>query len=690
MHLIYLVVSMRRIIILSLLLLSSVCGLSAKQNAAVALVVDSDTHSAVKSSLDAYAKAIEKDGKTALVIALPRETDPAIIRDTLRCLHENSRLEGAVLIGDIPVPMIRRAHHLATAFKMNPSVRRDKSSIPSDRFYDDFSLRFIPLGNEGQLWYYDLSPEGAQRVECDIYTARIKPAKSDPEHSFTALISEYLQKAAAAHDNPETIDRVFHFGGHGNSSESFNARIDENRAYYEMFGLDGRNGRVDYINFDEDQFVRTRLQRILAKDDLDIVHLHTHGGVEAQYISKEPYTFMPSEHAASFKYFLRSKMRSAKDPAKVKANLMKTYDVPESWLAGWDDPAQTAKDSVRSASVDIVLEDLEGFKSGSALIMLDACFNGAFLHDDYVAARYAFAHGSKTIAVTANSVNIIQDHWKNELIGLLNHGVCIGNWLKNIQTLESHLFGDPTYTFAYKGRGYDAEVAFPSVKTARKMLAQDDPSLCGFGIKYLFRNGQMSSGSLLSYLKEDTRMNVRMEALMSIVRNPADYNALVEALGCGITDSYELVRRMSSRYASICCDPSLEDIQQSALDDPLVTARVKSHLTGGLYGAHNTKDAEEIGDKALSVKERGFAVSAQRNKCNPAAVAPMLELLADGNADKSLRLKTAEALGWYVLSVRRDDIYNGCKAQLAEEKDPDVKDEITRTIARLEDLAYCR
>lgn len=665
--------------------------LGAKDKASVAIVVDEATKAAIGKSIDNYASQIRAEGKNVFIIDVNAATDPRAIRDTLRYLHQNRSLEGAVLVGDVPVPMIRRAHHLATAFKMNPKIRRDKSSIPSDRFYDDFSLEFDAIGNEGPLWYYDLSPKGAQRVECDIYTARIKPSKNDPEHGFTELVAEYLDRAAEAHrSNGRKIDRVFHFGGHGNSSESFNARIDENRAYYEMFGFNDGSGRVDYINFDEDQFVRDRLRKILAMKELDIVHLHTHGAVDAQYISKEPYTFMTSGHVANVQSFLRGKMRSAKDKAKMKADLMKSYDVPESWIAGWDDAEQIKKDSIRSASVDIVLEDLDGFESGPALIMLDACFNGAFLHDDYIAARYAFAHGSNTIAVTGNSVNIIQDHWKNELIGLLAHGVCIGNWIKNIQTLESHLFGDPTFTFAFEGKSYDAQVAFPSAKSARRMLGQEDPSLCGFGLRQLFRSGDLTSAQLLDYLKNDSRMNVRMEALMSIVRNPADYDALVSALSAGLDDSYELVRRMSARYASICCDPALENAQKEAVDNPLVTSRVRSHLVGGLYGAHNTKDAEEIADKSLSVKERGFAVSAQRNKCNPAAVDPMLELLSDPEADKALRLKAAEALGWYVLSVRRDDIYKGCKALLAEEKDPDVKDEITRTIARLEDLAYCR
>ena len=666
-------------------------GASAKQaKPSVAIIIDNESRNAVQASLDRYADAVRSDGKEVFTIAVPASVDPAVIRDTLKKLHQTKSLEGAVLVGNIPVPMIRRAHHLATAFKMNPKMRRDRSSIPSDRFYDDFSLEFLPIDNEGLLWYYDLSPRGAQRVECDIYSARIKPSKADPEHSFTELIAEFLDKAAAAHGKAEKIDRVFHFGGHGNSSESFNARIDENKAYSEMFAFGDNSGRVDYINFDEDRFVRERLLKILAKEDIDIAHLHTHGAVGAQYISKEPYNYMPSGHADNLKAFLRGKMRSAKDKAKAEAELTAYWDVPASWLAGWDDPEVSSKDSLRSASVDIVLKDLDGYRSGAKLIMLDACFNGAFLHDDYVASRYAFGHGSSTIAVTANSVNIIQDHWKAELIGLLKQGVCIGNWLKNIQTIESHLFGDPTYTFASAGKSWDGEVAFPSVKTARKMLSKEDPSVCGFGMKYLFRKGGLKPAEVLDYLKHDPRMNVRMEALMNIVRNPSDYRVLVEALEAGISDPYELIRRMAARYASICGDPQLTAAAEEAAKDPLVTSRVKSHLSGALYGSKGRKDAEEIADKSLSVKDRGFAVSAQRNRCNPEAVAPMLELLADTEADKSLRLKTAEALGWYVLSVKRDDIYKECSRLAGIESDPEVRDEIIRTVARLEDNAYCR
>lgn len=64
-------------------------------------------------------------------------------------LYRESRLEGAVFIGDIPIPMIRKAQHMTSAFKMDEekSPRLD-SSVPSDRFYDDFDLKFDYLGQD--------------------------------------------------------------------------------------------------------------------------------------------------------------------------------------------------------------------------------------------------------------------------------------------------------------------------------------------------------------------------------------------------------------------------------------------------------------------------------------------------------------------------------------------------------------
>ena len=685
-------------IAIALLLAASMSAAAAPRKGNVAIIVDGSCADAVAESVGTYADAIRKyDGKKVFVIVMPSGSRPEAIRDTLRFLWQKQRLEGAVLVGDIPVPMLRRAHHLATAFKMSPKMPVIRSSVPSDRFYDDFDLRFTPLQQDGNLFYYDLAPEGAQSVGCEIYTARIKPSKEDPGHSFEELICAFLERAAAAKASPEPLDRVFHFGGHGNSSESINARIDEDRAFYEQFALSEPAGQVRYLNFDEERFTRTRLLDALADPALDFAHLHTHGAVDAQYISKEPYTFMTGEHVENVKAAFRSRMRRARDKEAAAAEIMKAWDVPRSWLSGWDDPATARKDSVRAAAVDITLTDLDGYAPQAKVILLDACFNGAFLHPDYVAARYAFGPGSGAMMVCANSVNIIQDHWKNELAGLLTTGMCAGSWARNYMTLESHLFGDPTYCF--------------------KKSSSSTPDLRALRI----HDGKYSPERCLSILRTDRSMNVRLEAFYYIMRQARDMRIVNDAIAAGLQDSYEMIRRMAARYAEVNGSPDLLPVIAARYLDPLESSRVRYHLVNALgqYNAgeagaalrgawsgrwpaeedfaallsritrsaeSSAKDIAGLTDPGVSVKEKGQTVRAQRNACNVSAVPALLRLTADETADASLRAEAAEALGWYTHSILRDEIYSSLKSLSAAP--PAVADEITRTLRRLEDNAH--
>ena len=103
--------------------------------------------------------------------------------------------EGAVFIGNIPIPMIRKAQHMTSAFKMDErEYPMGRASIPTDRFYDDFDLKFKPIkdSTDGLKHFYQMDPESAQYIECDIYTGRLKPLAGNGDKY--AQISKYLNK----------------------------------------------------------------------------------------------------------------------------------------------------------------------------------------------------------------------------------------------------------------------------------------------------------------------------------------------------------------------------------------------------------------------------------------------------------------------------------------------------------------
>ena len=51
---------------------------------------------------------------------------PDSIRACLRSMYYQGKIQGAVFIGDIPIPMIRDAQHLTSAFKMDQKATQRK------------------------------------------------------------------------------------------------------------------------------------------------------------------------------------------------------------------------------------------------------------------------------------------------------------------------------------------------------------------------------------------------------------------------------------------------------------------------------------------------------------------------------------------------------------------------------------
>ena len=411
-----------RFAVAALALMVSVSAAAKKGTTTVAVVVDEKTYQQIPSAVDAYVKSLATSYRKG-VLVVDKWFNPDSIKAELYRMYNQQNLEGAVFIGDIPIPMLRDAQHFTTAFKMNQKMKIQRSSVPSDRFYDDFDLnfKFIKQDEENKLFfYYSLLAEGDQEIVCDIYSSRIKAPEGENKYE---LVAAYLQKAVAAKKNSAPMDKMLHFGGHGYNSESLQARVDEAIAFAEHFQfLNGKGADLNYIDHTYDNFVKTRLMAAVADKELDLAVLHHHGADDTQYLNGSPFVADPQGWIKLARNYFRGKMRSAKDKEKTKARFMEQYDIPASWCDDAFTPERIAEDSIYAANMDIVLSDLDGYSSGARMVVLDACYNGSFNMDDYIAARYIFNPGN-TVVVKANSVNTLQDTWTTELIGLLNWGV---------------------------------------------------------------------------------------------------------------------------------------------------------------------------------------------------------------------------------------------------------------------------
>ena len=145
---------------------------SRKCRTSFAIIADIETYRECKAEIEAYREVLEDEGLGTYIMAGDWD-DPMELRKQIISLSEKKPvLEGIVLVGDIPIAMIREGQHLTTAFKMDEERFPEfESSVASDRFYDDFDLDFELLGQDttrSDVFYYRLSEKGAQTLRPEI------------------------------------------------------------------------------------------------------------------------------------------------------------------------------------------------------------------------------------------------------------------------------------------------------------------------------------------------------------------------------------------------------------------------------------------------------------------------------------------------------------------------------------------
>lgn len=700
----------------------SSCTVGGKRS--VAIVADSGVIQHNADALVLYAASIEADGIRAFIIEDVWGV-PDSIREVLKELYVKEHLEGAVFVGDIPIPMVRNGQHLTTAFKMDQSRPWEQSSVPSDRFYDDFDLEFDFLKRDSTYslyYYYNLSPKGRQSVNSDIYSARIKPPVYDGKTRYE-LLDDYFQKIVEDKKTARSISQVTYFAGHGYNSDCMVARADEKIALTSQFStLASGEGNLTFIDHTYDDYVRARLMAELTRKDLDLAILHHHGGDDMQYLNGTPRSNLTSQWLEMSKRFFRSRIRRSKDPQGTMKYYMDQYNVPRSWVSNAFDPALSKQDSLLDAMTDIHIKDMDGYAPAVPFIMLDACFTGSFHLDDYISGHYIFNPGH-TVVVKANSVNSLQDIWPDQLIGLLELGVSVGNWARDLFTLESHLIGDPTYRYAAARKDlasldYAVSQKKNKVRTWKKYLKDAHPEVRGLAMKMLFKNKALTYEDLLHIQKSDPLPVIRLMAFDIIGKknNPV----LVEAIKAGLYDNHEMIRRFAAKKAAVNQAPELLSHVVPMGMQPGISKRVEFNITTavmqyakdevltlfdeslndweGAWAEELAKQREYL-ERRLTSSENDFSnlmtpdakslnkrltLSALRNSNNITYLDTLFHFMEYSKED-NLRLTLAEAFAWYTCSWKKDEIIDFCRNQEAIEENETIKDQLQRTLARLLD-----
>jgi hypothetical protein len=690
-----------------------------------AIIVDQGTYAACKPEIDQYKSMLDGEGFSSVIVC--REwRNPEEVRDVLYGMYRDHALEGAFFIGNIPIPMIRNAQHFTSAFKMDHerfSFR--ESSVPSDRFYDDFDLQFDYLGQEDDdplFYYYSLGAGSSQFLKSDIYTGRLKPARKGEEGY--QQIRDYFAKLLKERKKENALDVITSYTGEGSFSNSMTAWRDQGFLMKEQFpqAFKDKNS-VKFLFFDMYPFMKDLLIDELRREEMDLMFFHEHGTPDRQYLTAIPYSKGAEEYRDAAQNIFRQslkRMRSPEERIKAKEEWMQHYRIDSVWFAGAFSMEKIEEDSLLDLRTGIILEDIPLIAPNARMVLFDACYNGDFREDRYIAGEYIFSEGL-TLVAFGNSVNVLQDKSSVDLIGMLGLGFRVGEWAQEVNILESHIIGDPTFRFS---GGKASQIDLHSADTAYWLSVferEEHPDLKGLALRKLFHLEYEKMPELLvSTYNHSPWYAVRLQVYHLLQHYSGDdFAGLIEK---SIYDPYEFIRRKSvfsmgrigsDRFipaiASVYLDDYLDErvhfnsiFAFDLMDMDKLETEVKKQLEENISFPDKERVWKEFKDRIDSrrgiaamtddvtnrerpLKARISAVKMLRNYTYHNQVGNYLEVIADDNEEDSLRTALAEALGWFTLSYKRDSIVEAFKEVAARPQTPEaLRNELLKSIARIE------
>lgn len=723
---------MKRPIFIFLSILFSLNVLAGGRNG-FAIIVDNESWEHCSKDIIEYAESTRSDGFDSF-IAHDTWAVPEAVRDSIRKWYDQKNLAGVVFIGDIPIPMIRKAQFLTSAFKMDENGKafpwRD-TSVPSDRFYDDFDLKFDFVKRdsvETQFFYYNLSPDGRQSIQCDIFSGRIKPS-ADYGDKYQEL-SEYLRKVVRlkSEDRGNALDRVASYSGAGSFSDCMIAWKDEGITLSEQIpdafkSIDG----AKFFNFHQYPYIKDTLLRTAADPSLDLFLFHHHGTPDRQWIQGTPIAQDDEEAYNSarlaVRLMARNHVRYGETEEEAKAYLLRKYpEIDSTWTADAFDPDVVSADSLLDLRLGIVLSDVRNANPAVRVSIFDACYNADFRESDCIANRYIFSKGS-SVAAIGNSVNVLQDKHSSYLLGMMTLGYTIGEWHQMTAILESHVMGDPTFHFHSDFKRPD--LSNEDVEYWKEYVDEKYPvDIRGLALqKCSMLNAKGMPELLLETYKGSDSYMLRLQCLKLL--QYYDTPELPQAMRLALDDPYEYIRRKVVTFLSMRGeDKDAELLARQYFTDANakriafniennstffrdtmfleVFDRIRSEQDfifttpgkEGKFGDNSWYGRDKV-RKALGIKEyiiRGLFEKDGKNRARhiemmknypfPEYAGNLLQIVSDESLPDDVRISSAEILGWYTHAWNRSGIVSGLEGMVGKYS-KELDWEIRKSISRL-------
>jgi len=690
-----------------------------------AVITDKGTYQACEAEFKAYQEILGDEGLPTFIVYNDWRK-PEDVKKVIAKLYKKNNLEGVVFVGNVPIAMIRKAQHMTSAFKMDESKYpwRD-SSVPSDRFYDDFDLQFDYLKQdsaETNFFYYNLAIESPQKIQCDIYSARIK-AIDNGEDPY-AQISRYLKKAIAEHKSGNKLDQFFSYTGDGSYSNSLVAWTPEVHTIREqMPKVFDREGRARFMRYNFSDYPKDDVINMLKREDLDLSIFHEHGLPERMYLSGSAATQTWNSHMDAMKYYWRGLARRyenrPKDFKDMLERMHNKYGLDSTWISGWNDPKVIEEDSLRNLRTGIILPEVTQMKPNSRMVIFDACYNGDFREKDYIAGRFIMSEG-KCVVTFANSVNVLQDKMANEMLGLLGMGARVGQWAKLTNILESHITGDPTIRFKSINE-VDCDALLKAPYNEAQMLELINSPYAdvqNLALHRLYRNKYAGISDLLRKTYETSPYMMTRFTSLALLEKLNDKN-YQEVLLLSINDSYEFIRRTTIRMmqhiglneyiypqiknyvednlserVAFNVELGLHVFDEAAVNAAIEKVMAETHIAIDKdkfrkaleRSGRNRSMQKELVDKNTAERWRLTYCNSLKNYMAHAGVDGFINILKDNTESDQLRIRLLQALAWFTHSYRKADIMQTCD-QLAKDKklSAELREEAKRTYYRLKD-----